>query len=228
VSDDEQWRGAIRDEVAPQPIVDSHDLFQGHVWSVRRDHITFSDQHIERDVLVHPGAVAVIAMNADDEILLIRQYRHPVASMLLEPPAGLLDKPGENPIATAQRELAEEAGYTASTWHTLVDLMNSPGGSTEAIRIYLARGVHAIPGGRIHTGEAEENFLPRVWVPLNEAVRAVLAGELQSPTAVAGILAVAAHRPLHSSPLRPADAPWSTREALVQHNRVHNHRTEAK
>jgi len=228
VIQDEQWRGAIRDEVAPYPILESREVLQGYVWSVRRDRVLFDGQAIERDVLIHPGAVAVIAINDDDEVLLIRQYRHPVAALLLEPPAGLLDEPGEDPLATAQRELAEEAGYAAATWHTLVDLLNSPGGSSEAIRIYLAQDLSALPGGRVPTGEAEEAHLPRVWVPLDHAVQAILAGNLQSPTVVAGILAFSAHRTRSSKPLRPANEPWSTREALLEHNRVHHHEIEAK
>jgi 8-oxo-dGDP phosphatase len=84
----------------------------------------------------------VIALDEMDRVLLIRQYRHPVGMWLLEPPAGLLDVTGEQPWVTAQRELAEEAGYEARTWAVLVDLLNSPGGSSEAIRVFLARGPH--------------------------------------------------------------------------------------
>lgn len=219
---DEVWSGPIRDEPLSYPILDSALAYSGHVWSVRRDTVQFDDRPIARDVLIHPGAVAVMALREDNAVLLIRQYRHPVGHMMLEPPAGLLDHAGEDPLHTAQRELIEEAGYTAATWHTLVDMMNSPGGSSEAIRIYLARDLTALPEGRHHTGEAEEAFLPQVWVPLDEAVTAVLAGALQSPTTTLGVLAIAAYRSRDWLGLRPADAPWPSRAALVQHDRVHN------
>ena len=155
-----------------------------------------------------------------DRVLLIRQYRHPVAMALFEPPAGLLDIPGETPWGTAARELAEEAGYRAGTWHTLVDMLNSPGGSSEAIRGYLARDLHALPEGRPHTGEAEEGHLPRAWVPLDEAVGLVLAGTIQSPSAVCGILAAARARDAQWRPLRPFDAPWASRATLEAADRV--------
>lgn len=223
---EEVWSGPIRDEPLSYPIIDSALVYPGHVWSVRRDTVQFDGQSISRDVLIHPGAVAVMALRDDNAVLLIRQYRHPVGHMMLEPPAGLLDHVGEDPLRTAQRELVEEAGYTAATWHTLVDMMNSPGGSSEAIRIYLARDLTALPEGRHHTGEAEEAYLPQIWVPLDDAVTAVLSGELQSPTATLGVLAIAAYRGRDWRGLRPADAPWPSRAALVQRDRVHNQRND--
>jgi 8-oxo-dGDP phosphatase len=228
VSDDEVWHGPIKDETEARPVSASAIQYTGSVWSVRRDRVLIGDRHVERDVLLHPGAVAVIAIREDDAVLLIRQYRHPVAAMLLEPPAGLLDDDADDPLATAQRELAEEAGMTASTWFTLVDFLNSPGGSSEAIRVYLAKDVRAMPQGRQHTGEAEEAHLPKVWVPFDRAVDAVLSGDIQSPSAVLGILAAAAYRQRDWQGLRPADAPWPTRRALLKHDRVHNLGTRKK
>jgi len=224
VSDDasETWDGPIVDEPAPAPIRASQLIYDGSVWSVRRDTVQIGAVEVERDVIIHPGAVAVIALDDDDRVLLIRQYRHPVASFLFEPPAGLLDTPGEDPLHTAKRELAEEAGYAASTWFTLVDLLNSPGGTSEGIRVYLARDVTALPDGRQHTNEAEEAHLPRAWIPLTEASAHVLAGAIQSPTAVCGILAAMQARESRWSTLRAADAAWPTREALVENGRVHN------
>jgi ADP-ribose pyrophosphatase len=139
---------------------------------------------------------------------------------LFEPPAGLLDVPGEPPWQTAARELAEEAGYRAHTWHTLVDMLNSPGGSSEAIRVYLARDLEPLPGGREHTGEAEEGHLPRAWVPLDEAVGLVLSGAVQSPSAVCGILAAARARDEGWGSLRPREAPWTSRVALEAQDRL--------
>jgi len=224
----EHWSGPIADQPADVPILASQPQFTGRVWSVRRDDIDFDGHHVARDVLIHPGAVSVIALDDRDRVLLVRQYRHPVGMWLFEPPAGLLDIEGEDPWHTAQRELAEEAGYRAEQWSVLVDLLNSPGGSSEAIRIYLARDLAELPGGRTHTGEAEEVHLPRVWVPLAEAVQLVLRGDIANPTAVAGILAAAAAKANDWSTLQVADAPWRTRTHLLETNRVHNRGHEAK
>ena len=218
---DEEWTGAVGDADAALPVLDSRERFAGRVWSVRTDTVAFGEAvTADRDVLLHPGAVAVIALDEADRVLLIRQYRHPVAMMLFEPPAGLLDHAGESPLATAARELAEEAGYSAARWHVLVDLLNSPGGSSEAIRVYLARDLAPLPGGREHTGEAEEAHLPRAWVPLEEARDLVLAGALASPSAVCGILAAVAARADGWAALRQADAPWPARDRVVEAGRL--------
>ncbi len=224
IADEEVWEGEVRDTVEPRAILSSTPGFSGRIWSVRRDLVQVGSQQVERDILLHLGAVAVVALDELDRVLLIRQYRHPVGMSLFETPAGLLDVPGEDPWHTAQRELAEEAGYRASTWHVLVDMMNSPGGSSEAIRVYLARDLVEIPGGREHTGEAEEDHLPRVWVPLAEARDLVLGGTLQNPTTVCGVLAAWAHRELDWHQLRPADVAWHSRTALVELGRVHGSR----
>ncbi len=202
-------------------LVDERDVvFEGRVWSVARDRVRIAQTESIRDVVIHPGAVAIIAVDQDDRVLLIRQYRHPVSMFLFEPPAGLLDVAGEPPLATGIRELAEEAGVCADTWHVLVDLFNSPGGSSEAIRVYLASDLTALPEGRPTTGEAEEAHLPQAWVPLAEAVELVLSGAIGSPSGVAGILALSAVRAAGGRGLRPADAPWQPREWLVAQQRV--------
>lgn len=217
---DEEWLGPVADEVDPQPITRSDVAFTGRIWSVRTDTVDVHGQRAVRDVQVHPGAVAVIAVDEQGRVLLVRQYRHPVAMRLFEPPAGLLDHPGEDPLVTAQRELAEEAGYEAAQWQVLVDLFNSPGGSSEAIRVYLARQVSPLPDGRVHTGEAEELHLPRVWLDLDEARTLIMTGRVMSPTAVCGVLAACAARDANWSGLRPADAPWPARDALRELDRL--------
>lgn len=219
---DEVWAGSIADTANPARILSSRPDFEGHVWSVRSDMVEIHGSTVERDVLVHPGAVVVIAIDEHERVLLIRQYRHPVAMMMFEPPAGLLDVAGEPAHATAARELAEESGYEARTWQVLVDFFNSPGGSSEAIRVFLARDLSELPGGRPRTGEAEEAFLPRVWVPLDEAVGMVLGGALGSPSAVVGILAAKAARDRGWDALRPGDSPWPVREHLLHEGRVHH------
>lgn len=217
---DEVWHGDIRDTPSPQPISSSTTQFAGRIWSIRSDSVDVHGHQVIRDIVVHPGAVAVIALDDEDRVLLIRQYRHPVAMFLFEPPAGLLDHAGEDPAATAVRELAEEAGYQAQTWHVLLDLLNTPGGSTEAIRVYLARGLSTIEGGRVHTGEAEEVHLPRAWVDLDEARELVLSGAIGSPSAVCGILGAWAGRATGWRDLREVDAPWPARECIVANDRL--------
>jgi ADP-ribose pyrophosphatase len=208
---DGEWRGPLRDQAQPSETLSRTEHFTGHVWSVARDEVRLpGGAEAVRDVVIHPGAVGVAALDERDRILLIRQYRHPVGGYLLELPAGLRDVPGEHPLRTAQRELAEEAGIEARDWGVLLDFFNSPGGSTEAFRCYLARGLSRLPGGRAHTGEAEEADLPQVWVDLDVAVDSVLAGDLHNPTTVAGVLAAAAARDRGWQTLRPGDEPMWT------------------
>lgn len=217
---DEEWHGAVADVSDPLPVVERRERFTGRVWTIVSEDVDFGSAVVTRDVQVHLGAVAVLALDDDDRVLLIRQYRHPVGMWLFEPPAGLLDEPGEDPVRTAGRELAEESGYQAARWDVLVDFFNSPGGSSEAIRIYLARGLSPVAGGRPRTGEAEEAHLPRVWVDLDEARDLVLAGRIGSPTAVCGILAAWAARASGWTTLRSGDAAWTARDALVRTGRV--------
>jgi 8-oxo-dGTP pyrophosphatase MutT (NUDIX family) len=203
---------SVADEAAALHVAGSETVFHGMVWDVRRDTVDLGDgQTVTRELIAHTGAVGVIALNAADEVLLLRQYRHPVSSYLWEPPAGLLDVAGEDALACAQRELFEEADLTADEWHVLLDFYNSPGGSTEAFRCYLARGLHEVPAGERHERDGEERDMATAWVPLDEARDLVLAGRLHNPTAVSGILAATVARTLGWDTLRPPDAPWPER-----------------
>ena len=164
--------------------------------------------YAERDVVIHPGAVAVLALDGANRILMIRQYRHPVGRMLWEIPAGLRDVPGEDPLVTAQRELAEEASYRAGDWRVLTDFFSSPGFCTERLRVFLARGLEEIPEQeRTYVLKEEEAHLERAWLPLPEAVSMVLAGDLHNGVAAMGILAVYAAASGDFADLRPAGAP---------------------
>ncbi len=132
----------ISDVPARWPMLSTARRFAGHVFSVRTDRVAMPDgEAADRDVVEHPGAVAVLALDGAERVLLIRQYRHPVGRFLWELPAGLRDVDGEPPLATAQRELVEEAGYRATSWLTLVDFFTTPGMSDERVRIFLARGL---------------------------------------------------------------------------------------
>ena len=202
----------IADQPAALQVRSSRTVHHGMVWDVRRDEVDLGDgQTVTREVVDHTGAVGVVVLDAEDRVLLLRQYRHPVRSYLWEPPAGLLDVAGEDPQVAAARELAEEADLVADEWHVLVDFYNSPGGSTEAFRCFLARGLHEVPESERHQREHEERDMARAWVGLSEARDLVLAGRLHNPTTVCGVLAAAAARDAGWATLRPADAPWPER-----------------
>ena len=200
----------VSDEPSPRRLLSSEKVYQGRIWDVVSDSFQLSDdgEPLVRDYIDHPGAVAVLPMNDDGEILLIKQYRHPVGMALWEIPAGLLDVEGEDFVAGAARELAEEADLVAARWNVLADFFNSPGSSSEAIRIYLARGLSDVPGHELHERTDEEAEIELHWIRLDDAVRAVLEGRLHNPSAVVGILAAAAARADGFEGLRPAGAPW--------------------
>jgi 8-oxo-dGDP phosphatase len=200
----------VRDETSSAyPVRGSTvDFRSGRVIDVRTDQVAMpGGVTAARDVVVHPGAVGVIALDDAGQVLLIQQYRHPVGRLLWEPPAGLLDEPGEDPLTAAKRELYEEAHLQALRWQVLVDIFTSPGMSNEAVRIYLARDVSPAAGPRF-IGQHEETNLPAVWIPLDDAVRAAQRGDLHNPLAVTGVLAASAAAREAFAGLRPADAPW--------------------
>jgi len=199
----------LADESASWPVVSSAELARGRLVTVRTDRVRMPDDELaERDVVVHPGAVAVLAVDDAQQVLLIRQYRHPVQRLLWEIPAGLRDVSGEPPWATARRELLEEAGYRARDWRVLADYYTSPGFSTERLRVFLARDLEFVPEAeRDFVPEAEEAQLLTAWLPLDEAVRKVFAGDLHNGVAALAILAGYAARSEGYERLRPADAP---------------------
>ncbi len=204
----------LADELGPLPVTASETVFQGRVWDVRRDTVDLGEQgEVVREYQRHPGAVGVLALDADDRVLLLRQYRHPVGHHLWELPAGLLDVAGEPPRDAAARELAEEADLTAERWHVLIDWFTSPGGSDEALRIYLARGLGEVPEGSRYTRDGEEASMVARWVSLDDARDAVLAGHLNNPAAVTGVLAAWSLRAAGWRGLRPPDAPWPAHRA---------------
>lgn len=139
----------------------------------------------ERDVIHHPGAVSVVAVDDDGRVPLVRQYRAALDETILELPAGKLDVEGEDTEACARRELAEEVGRAASSWELLCEFRNSPGISDERHRIYLARGLAEVPDDR---QGVEEQAMTVEWVPLADAVALVRSGEVQDAKTVIGLL----------------------------------------
>jgi ADP-ribose pyrophosphatase len=185
--------------------VSSRIVYSGAILALRLDRVEMPGGRIaEREVIEHHGAVAVAALDENGDLVLINQYRHPIERRLLELPAGLLDKAGEDPLTAARRELAEETGLAARTWSVLVDVALSPGFTDESLRVYLATDLY--PTDRPEP-ELEEADLQLVRMPVQDAVRAALAGEIVNATAVAGVLALSTAR-ASGIELRPADAPW--------------------
>ncbi|MEV0391133.1 NUDIX hydrolase [Nonomuraea sp. NPDC050643] len=199
----------IEDTPESWNVSETRQRFQGHIIRVVTDTVKMPhDAEAERDYVVHPGSVAVLALDDRDRVLMIRQYRHPTRRLMWELPAGIRDVAGEPLVTTAARELAEEAGYRADTWHTLVDLRSSPGMTDERIRVFLARGLSKIPDDENDfVQEHEEIDMPVEWVPLADAVEKALMGMIHNSPAVAGILAAYVASVEGLALLRPADAP---------------------
>ena len=199
----------IRDVPERWPVTASAELASGSLVRVRTDTVRMpGGQTADREIVEHPGAVAVLGLDKSGRVLMIRQYRHPVGRLLWEIPAGLRDKPGEPLLAAAERELLEETGYRAAGWRVLGDFFTSPGFSTERIRIFLATGLTRVPAAeREYVRQHEEAHLLLAWVPLEQAVAGVLAGDLHNGVAALGILSASAARQDRFEMLRPTDAP---------------------
>ncbi|WP_134325240.1 NUDIX domain-containing protein [Cumulibacter soli] len=189
-------------------VTKSERIYDGPIFTLRRDAVEFPDgSSATRDVVSHDGAVAIVPIDADGRVVLIEQYRHSVAQMLWEVPAGLLDVAGEHALDAAKRELAEEVGLRATSWHTLIDLVSAPGFCDERVRVFLARELSEAPRPDGFVLEHEEAQVAVHRVPLADAVAAVHAGEVVNSLAVGALLA--AERALREeNVLRAADIPW--------------------
>ena len=189
-------------------IQSSETLFTGKIFALRADEVVMpGGTAVRREVVEHFGAVAVVALDDDANVVLVYQYRHPLGRRLWELPAGLLDVDAEPPHLTAARELAEEVGFSARDWSVLIDADSTPGFSDESVRVYLATGLTDV--GRPPASD-EEADMTMQWFPLAEAVQMVFRGEIVNALAVAGILAAHAVRTGAAS-TRPVDAPWTDR-----------------
>jgi ADP-ribose pyrophosphatase len=187
-------------------VLGSETVFEGHVCSVHRDTVAMpGGGDSVREVVRHPGAVAVVALDDEDRVLLLRQYRHPVGRYLWELPAGLRDADGEPPLATARRELAEEAQLGAGRWSLLTTHYSSPGFCDELVLIYLAEDLAAADLPEGFTARHEEADLTLERVPLADAVQRVFDGDIRNASAVIGLLAAAQYRATGAG-LRPVGA----------------------
>ena len=195
-----------------------HEQFRGPVFTVYTDEVLMpGGRYANRDYMAHIGAVGAVALDDDDRVVLVQQYRHPIGARLWELPAGLIDVAGENLVDAAARELAEEADLAAEHWQLLVDVHPTPGSSNEVIRLFLARGLSPVPEGERHERVGEEAELVTVRVDLDEAVAMALRGEITNAACMVGVLATARLRdqgwpeprplgqPLPRNPLAPVE-----------------------
>jgi 8-oxo-dGDP phosphatase len=173
-------------------VLESEIVLDGRVWDVRRERFAYGSTTLVRDFVEHPGAVAVLALDDQDRVLLIQQYRHPIQTRDWELPAGLLDLEGEDPLEAARRELAEEADLVAAHWEPLLTMWTTPGGSDEVITVFLASSLS--PTHSAFEREAEELDITLRWTALDEAVSAVLAGSVRNGILIAAVLAADARR----------------------------------
>ncbi len=206
----------LADDATAVTVISSELVYRGIVWDIRRDVFEYGGadpvETITREYVDHSGAVAILALDDEDRVLLIRQYRHAIGTREWEIPAGLLDIDGEAPIMAAQRELAEEADVVASRWDLLSDFSSTPGGSNEAIRIYLARGLS--DSGAIFDRTDEELDIEKRWVPLETVVTAVLGRTIGNSILSIAVLTAQASRAGGWASLGAADSPWPRRPKL--------------
>lgn len=173
-------------------------------WSVRSSEAKYESPYVSLsiDTVVDPGgdeharavirpngAIGILAIDEDDRLLLVEQYRHPVRRRMLEIPAGTLDVPGESPLDASIRELAEEADLVAGHWEPRLRLHATPGYSTESWEVFAATELSAVPDADRTEREAEEADMAQWWLPFGEAVDAVLDGRITDSMTVASILA---------------------------------------
>lgn len=184
-----EHREHLCDEPFEPEVLQSDLVYRGWVWNVRADRVRYGTGEIVREYVAHTGAVAILALDDDGRVLLIQQYRHPIRHRDWELPAGLLDVVGEEPLAAARRELAEEADLVATHWEPLVSSWTTPGGNDEMIHIFLATGIAAADSA--HDREDEEADIRVEWVPLKAAVDAVLEGRMRNGILTIGVLAAA-------------------------------------
>ncbi|MGI9951557.1 NUDIX hydrolase [Moorellaceae bacterium AZ2] len=163
----------------------SERIYTGKILNLRKDRVALPDgREASREVVEHTGAVAVVALDHEERVYLVRQYRYPIGKVTLEIPAGKLD-PGENPEACARRELREEVGLVAENWQHLLTFYSTPGFSDEIMYLFLARDL-----SREKAQPDEDEFLEILSLPLEEALLKIREGEIMDAKTIIGLLAL--------------------------------------
>ena len=209
----------ISDRLIDYSVTKREEIFEGYVMNLRRDTFDYNGEDLTREYIVHPGAVGIIALDHEGKILLVEQYRHAQGKIMWEPPAGLLDAPDEDPLECAKRELLEETGYVASKWQVLIDFANTPGGSSEQIRLYFAQGLTLHEEGRPEAGE-EERDMPVHWIPVSEVLSSIGQGLVTNAALNVGTLALVTALAEPEVMLRDANSPWPARSDVLTNDRV--------
>lgn len=179
----------LHDEKVDLELVSTDLVYEGAVWDVRSDTVRYGDGEMTRQYVEHPGAAAVVALDDDENVVLIQQYRHPIKERDWEIPAGLLDVAGEPPLDTAKRELTEEVDLEADRWQHLISMHTTPGGNDEVVHLFLARGLRRVETD--YEREHEESDMRVERVPLAAVIDGVLAGRLRNGILATGALATA-------------------------------------
>ncbi len=184
--------GPLQDVAENWPVETSTDLFREELPFALRSDVVRRPGHPDEDaftrvVLEHPGAVVVLAVDRDERVLCLRQYRHPAGQRMVELPAGLLDVSGEEPQAAAERELLEEAGLRAGSWTSLGSAYSSPGISGEVVHYFLARDLEAADRGDF-VASHEEADMEVMWVPFAELLAATLDGRVHDAPVMIAVL----------------------------------------
>lgn len=185
-------RHPFGDDPLEEQVVDSRLIHRGRYMDFRVDTIERSDgTRGTRDVVGHPGAVAVLALDADGRLLLVRQWRIPAGRALLEIPAGTLDVDDgvtEDPDVAARRELEEETGHRATSWRKLATFWTAPGFASELMHLYLATGLDGVGDGDGRLAPDEDERLELSHVTIDEAMAMIDSGEVSDAKSILGIL----------------------------------------
>ena len=172
------------DEQLIEKVVDEESIYEGKIVHLHLMRVTLpSGKPGIREIVRHVNASAVVAVDENNNVLLVRQFRAPMDRVTCEIPAGKLDSPQEDPLEAARRELSEETGYQAEHWVKLTDMISSPGFCDEVISIFLATG---LTRGEAHPDDDE--FLGLVRMPFDEAIARAQAGEFQDSKTLCGLL----------------------------------------
>lgn len=162
--------------------IKSQDIFSGRIVKLKVDTVILPDgRESTREIIEHAGAVAIIALDKEGQIIMVRQYRKPVEQVLLEIPAGTMEE-GEEPLLCAQRELREETGYSAGSWQKILSYYSAPGFTDELLHLYLATD---LSDGE--TQPDEDEFVETAVLPLEQAYQLIFDGQIVDGKSIIGI-----------------------------------------